>query len=161
MLILQDVEEEEEPAEGEGEVSRVRSSTVKRLVKRRHKVPDADTQAAREVSFLELLALNKPDWYLVVLGVILSAVVGVLFPLMAVLFSEVLRVSQFTSPYSSPPSPCLHHSPPSLPPDIWTGRQGSDREGNSSSCWRICWSGHLFRNHLLLSCMCVVIVEGV
>ncbi len=98
-------EEGEEPAHLEdekGDVSKMRPSTLRRLVKRRHKVRDTDTQAAREMSFLELLALNKPDWPLVVIGVIMSAIVGVLFPLMAVLFSEVLRVSG----QCSTPSPC-------------------------------------------------------
>ncbi len=72
------------------------------LGKPQHKVRDTDTQAAWEVSFRELLALNKPDWPLIVIGVIMSAIVGVLFPLMAVLFSEVLRVSG----QCSTPSPC-------------------------------------------------------
>ena len=53
-----------------------------------------------EVSFLELLKLNKPDWYLVLVGVIGSAITGCLFPLMSVIFGSVLRVSP--SPFRSP-----------------------------------------------------------
>ena len=45
------------------------------------------------LSFLELLKLNQPDWYLVLIGVIASAIIGALFPVMSILFSEVLRVS--------------------------------------------------------------------
>ena len=45
------------------------------------------------MSFAELLKLNKPDWLLVLVGVIGSAVLGILFPLLAILFSNVLAVS--------------------------------------------------------------------
>ncbi len=48
----------------------------------------------RKVSTKELFQLNMPDWPLVLTGIILSAFIGTLFPLMAVLFSDVLRVSE-------------------------------------------------------------------
>ena len=42
----------------------------------------------------DLLKLNAPDWHLVTLGIIMSAAVGCLFPLMSILFSEMLEVSR-------------------------------------------------------------------
>lgn len=103
---VEGVEEEEVAPEEENENDertkvKMHSSTVRRLIRRRHKVPDSDVQR-RPVSFKELLKLNVPDWPLVLIGVILSAIIGCLFPLMAVLFSEVLRVSrQYNSAWSS------------------------------------------------------------
>ena len=44
------------------------------------------------ISFTELLKLNAPDWYLVLTGVVFSAAIGVLFPVMAIIFSDVLQV---------------------------------------------------------------------
>ena len=46
-----------------------------------------------KVSFLELLKLNIPDWPLVLTGVIGSAIMGALFPLLAILFGGLLAVS--------------------------------------------------------------------
>lgn len=112
------VEEGEDPAPEEGDEKDERAkvklhpSTVRRLIRRRHKVPEADAHH-KAVSFKELLKLNRPDWPLVLIGVILSAVIGCLFPLMAVLFSEVLRVSRCSSP--------LHLTDLSPPhTDIWS-----------------------------------------
>ena len=68
---------------------RKRSSSIAKIIRRKkkkdHNVP--------KVSFLELLKLNQPDWYIVLVGVIGSAVMGCLFPLMSLIFSDVLRVS--------------------------------------------------------------------
>lgn len=94
-------EEEEEGQEEGGDVIVAKQSptTITRLIgRRRHKISKEDSQL-RKVSFKELLLLNKPDWPLVLIGVILSAVAGCLFPLMAVLFGEILRVRQRTFPY--------------------------------------------------------------
>ena len=44
------------------------------------------------MKFLELIKLNFPDWPFVLMGIILSAIVGCLFPLMSILFSELLEV---------------------------------------------------------------------
>ena len=41
---------------------------------------------------IEMLKLNKPDWLVVLVGVIFSSLLGSLFPIMAVLLSEVFRV---------------------------------------------------------------------
>ena len=105
-------------------------SSVKYLVKRRKKKSE---QEAKPPSFIELLKLNKPDWPLVLVGVIFSAIIGCLFPLQAVLFSDILRVSEH-EPLSSyvvipsfsttplPPLPSTHPSPLSSTPgiDIWS-----------------------------------------
>lgn len=48
---------------------------------------------AREVSFRELLQLNRPDWFLVLCGIVLSIVVGTVLPILAFIFSSLLKVS--------------------------------------------------------------------
>ena len=68
----------------------IKNSTVKKMLGRRHRTK---TEKVQKIPFTQLLKLNKPDWPLVVVGVLCSAVIGCLFPLMAILFSEVLRVS--------------------------------------------------------------------
>ena len=52
------------------------------------------SQPARlqRVSFAQLLKLNKPDWHLVLIGIVFSAAMGCLFPLMATFFGDVLGV---------------------------------------------------------------------
>ena len=47
--------------------------------------------------FVELVKLNQPDWLFVLVGVMCSALIGCLFPLIAVPFSEVVRVSSVTA----------------------------------------------------------------
>ena len=51
-------------------------------------------EGVQEVSFRELVKLNLPDWYLLLMGIICSAIIGALFPILSVLFSEILRVGQ-------------------------------------------------------------------
>lgn len=46
-------------------------------------------------SIVELLKFNRPDCFFVVVGVTCSAVIGCVFPLMAILIGEVLRVSSY------------------------------------------------------------------
>ena len=53
-------------------------------------VSDADPLVS--ITFKELLKLNLPDWYLVVTGIIATGMLGVLFPLMSILFSGILEV---------------------------------------------------------------------
>ena len=45
--------------------------------------------------FWQLLALNKPEWYLVVTGVLFSAVVGATQPTLSIFFSRMLEVCHF------------------------------------------------------------------
>ena len=47
--------------------------------------------------FVELVKLNQPDWLFILVGVVYSALIGCLFPLIAVPFSEVVRVSSVTA----------------------------------------------------------------
>ena len=54
---------------------------------------DLKHKEATKTSFVELLKLNRPDWYLVLIGVLCSAVIGCIFPVIAIPFSEVLKVS--------------------------------------------------------------------
>ena len=50
-------------------------------------------QPLRKVSFKQLLRLNKPDWQLVLCGVVFTILIGTIFPALAVLFGNILRVS--------------------------------------------------------------------
>ena len=64
--------------------------------KKRKSITEAamnETDDLAEVTFKELLKLNLPDWYYVVLGVIASALFGALFPSLSVLFSDLLGVT--------------------------------------------------------------------
>ena len=72
---------------------RRRSSLVQLLHRSRKNSSDDEVEQLEQVKFLELLALNLPDWYLVLLGVICAALLGALFPFMAVVFSGLLDVS--------------------------------------------------------------------
>ena len=82
-----DEQDEHEADPGE---THIRRSTLTKMVRRRHRTKK---EKLPKVSFRELLKLNKPDWLFVLIGVICSAMIGCLFPLMAILFSDVLRVS--------------------------------------------------------------------
>ena len=46
----------------------------------------------QRVSFAQLLQLNKPDWFFILVGVISSAAIGCLFPVMATFFGDALGV---------------------------------------------------------------------
>ncbi len=69
-----------------------RKSKIQGILRKRNRISEAE-QPLRQVTFRELLALNKPDWPLVLVGVVASALIGTFFPVMAPLFSELLRVS--------------------------------------------------------------------
>ena len=58
----------------------------------RGSVSDDLKRKGTRTSFVELLKLNRPDWLFVLVGISCSALIGCLFPLIAVPFSEVLRV---------------------------------------------------------------------
>ena len=84
---LEDVEVEEEL-----EVKGKRRTSLRRLMKRQKQ--EEDEFKPPPVSFLELLKLNAPDWPFVLIGVVFSAIIGCLFPLMAILFSTALQVGE-------------------------------------------------------------------
>lgn len=53
----------------------------------------SDKKAKINVSFFDLLKLNKQEWFPLTVGIIGSAIMGAIFPLMSLVFSEVLAVS--------------------------------------------------------------------
>ena len=53
------------------------------------------TEEINKLSWKELYKLNLPDWYWVLFGVIGSAILGAFYPLLSILFSEILRVSHY------------------------------------------------------------------
>lgn len=45
-----------------------------------------------QVKFKDLLKLNAPDWPLVTVGILASALVGATYPSVSLFFSEMLKV---------------------------------------------------------------------
>lgn len=70
---------------------------MKLLHRSRRDSADDEVEELDRIKFRELLALNIPDWYLVLLGVVCAAILGALFPLMAIIFSGILEVSMCSS----------------------------------------------------------------
>lgn len=56
-------------------------------------VSDDLKHASVRTLLVEFVKLNQPDWLFILVGVVCSALIGCLFPLISVPFSEVLRVS--------------------------------------------------------------------
>ncbi|NXI23338.1 MDR1 protein, partial [Sterrhoptilus dennistouni] len=50
------------------------------------------------VSFLKILALNKPEWFYVLVGVIAAAVIGAVHPAFAVIFGKIIGAFQESDP---------------------------------------------------------------
>ncbi|NWT66232.1 MDR1 protein, partial [Prunella himalayana] len=50
------------------------------------------------VPYLKILALNKPEWFYVLLGVIAAAVIGAVHPAFAVIFGKIIGAFQETDP---------------------------------------------------------------
>ena len=63
------------------------------FAKLRGKKKDEDAEDIPPVPFKDMLKLNLPDWYLVIPGVVAAALIGVMFPALAVLLSGALGVS--------------------------------------------------------------------
>ena len=53
----------------------------------------SSVKPVKKVTLFDLLKLNKPEWFPVLIGVIGSGVMGAIFPLMSLVFSQVLAVS--------------------------------------------------------------------
>ena len=85
---------EEELAEVEtGEKQEQRKSRFWRLLHQSRRDSGIDkVEVLDKIKFHELLALNLPDWYLVLLGVIFAALLGALFPIVALIYSGFLEV---------------------------------------------------------------------
>lgn len=45
--------------------------------------------------FMRLLSLNRPEWLFIVVGCIACMIVGVIYPLHAVIAAKMINVSQF------------------------------------------------------------------
>lgn len=71
---------------------RKRRGSLKEMLHRRRKRSKEEKEEYPPVSFKELLKLNVPDWPFVLVGVLASGMIGAMFPLMAILFSDVLEV---------------------------------------------------------------------
>uniref|UniRef100_A0A8C3X868 ATP binding cassette subfamily B member 5 n=1 Tax=Cyanoderma ruficeps TaxID=181631 RepID=A0A8C3X868_9PASS len=50
------------------------------------------------VSYFKILALNKPEWFYVLMGVISAAVIGAVHPAFAVIFGKIIGAFQETDP---------------------------------------------------------------
>ena len=50
----------------------------------------------KPIPFKDLIKLNVPDWFLVIPGIVCAAGLGIMFPLMAILFSGFLEVMQLS-----------------------------------------------------------------
>lgn len=59
----------------------------------------SDSDPLVTVTTKELFLLNKPDWYLVIIGVIATGILGSLFPMMSILFSGMLEVCVYSTYY--------------------------------------------------------------
>ena len=58
------------------------------------KCSDDQATCNRRVSFKDLIILNKSQLPLLLTGIIAALLIGIVYPAMAALFSEVLRVSK-------------------------------------------------------------------
>lgn len=71
------------------EVQPRHATTLSRLLQGQNKID----LPPRKVPFKKLLMLNKPDWPLVLAGVLLLLFVGAVLPILSLIFTNVLRVS--------------------------------------------------------------------
>ena len=104
--------------------------------RRKTSMLDRKHENVPDVSYLQLLKLNKPDWILVVIGVFFSAVIGCLFPVISILFSEVLRVSM-TIINVVVCSACGCR----ILTGVWSRRSSRDKGWSCSIGWWFCWHG--------------------
>ena len=68
------------------------SSSLDWLHPSREDTADDEVEELDQIKFRELLALNRPDWYLVLLGVICATLFGITYPFVAVICSKFLEV---------------------------------------------------------------------
>ncbi|XP_009569142.2 ATP-dependent translocase ABCB1 isoform X2 [Cuculus canorus] len=65
---------------------------------RKKKKKELEEENLPAVSYLRILALNKPEWPYVLLGVIAAAVIGAVHPAFAVVFGKIIGAFQETDP---------------------------------------------------------------
>ncbi|XP_017679386.1 PREDICTED: ATP-binding cassette sub-family B member 5 isoform X1 [Lepidothrix coronata] len=99
-LTLQD-HFEESVISGRGSIrrrsSRYKSTSKKSFGKRKEK-KELEEENLPDVPYLKILALNKPEWLYVLLGVIAAAVIGGVHPAFAVIFGKIIGAFQERDP---------------------------------------------------------------
>ncbi|XP_048159716.1 ATP-binding cassette sub-family B member 5 isoform X1 [Corvus hawaiiensis] len=74
-----------------------RSSSKNPFGKKKKKV-EVEEENLPAVPYLKILALNKPEWFYVLLGVIAAAVIGAVHPAFAVIFGKIIGAFQERDP---------------------------------------------------------------
>uniref|UniRef100_A0A3B3S2Z1 ATP-binding cassette, sub-family B (MDR/TAP), member 5 n=1 Tax=Paramormyrops kingsleyae TaxID=1676925 RepID=A0A3B3S2Z1_9TELE len=77
---------------------RRRSSKKKKKKKFLKKPADKENKKVPEVPFKRILALNKPEWPYLVIGVLASLVGGAVYPCLAIVFAKIIGVFAETDP---------------------------------------------------------------
>ncbi|KAM4907055.1 ATP-binding cassette sub-family B member 5 [Sylvia borin] len=102
-LILQD-DFETSVIPGRGSIQRRSSrykskrSSSKNPFGKKKKKKEVEEENLPAVSYLKILALNKPEWFYVLMGVIAAAVIGAVHPAFAVIFGKIIGAFQETDP---------------------------------------------------------------
>ncbi|XP_027733749.1 ATP-binding cassette sub-family B member 5 [Empidonax traillii] len=73
-------------------------STSKKSFGKRKKKKELEEENLPDVPYSRILALNKPEWLYLLLGVIAAAVIGAVHPAFAVIFGKVIGAFQETDP---------------------------------------------------------------
>ncbi|XP_032552546.1 ATP-binding cassette sub-family B member 5 [Chiroxiphia lanceolata] len=92
---------EESVISGRGSIrrrsSRYKSKSKKSFGKRKEK-KEVEEENLPDVPYLKILALNKPEWLYVLVGVIAAAVIGGVHPAFAVIFGKIIGAFQERDP---------------------------------------------------------------
>ncbi|KAM3681012.1 ATP-binding cassette sub-family B member 5 isoform 3-T3 [Ammospiza maritima maritima] len=75
-----------------------KKSSSKNPFGKKKKQKEVEEENLPAVSYLKILALNKPEWFYVLLGVIAAAVIGAVHPAFAVIFAKIIGAFQETDP---------------------------------------------------------------
>jgi len=54
---------------------------------------ESEKKKAEELSMAQILKMNSPEWYLILIGSISAALAGIAQPMFAILMSEIIAVS--------------------------------------------------------------------
>ncbi|XP_041274195.1 ATP-binding cassette sub-family B member 5 isoform X2 [Onychostruthus taczanowskii] len=73
-------------------------SSSKNPFGKKKKQKEVEEENLPAVPYLKILALNKPEWFYVLLGVIAAAVIGAVHPAFAVIFGKIIGAFQETDP---------------------------------------------------------------
>ncbi|XP_030088446.2 ATP-binding cassette sub-family B member 5 isoform X2 [Serinus canaria] len=75
-----------------------KKSSSKNPFGKKKKQKEVEEENIPDVPYLKILALNKPEWFYVLLGVIAAAVIGAVHPAFAVVFGKIIGAFQETDP---------------------------------------------------------------